>query len=403
MKKQESNTSRRDFFKKSAAGVAGAALLPASLKKDTKSSAQDKKLIYRPLGKTGIKLPIVSMGATNAANMIDLIKSAFDMGMTHVDTSAGYQRGNHEKNVGQALKGRKRDSYVLATSFPMWRVRKNQTERFTPEQLEESIKGSLERLGVDFVDIYYLGGVYSKEATLHEPFIKVLKKYKNEGKIKFTGVSAHSEIPEVIQATIDSKFYDVVLASCNFRQDNPEQIKDSFAQAVKAGIGIVAMKTQAGVYWDKEKKNKINMKAALKWALQNENVTTAIPSFASVDEMKVGMSIMENLKLTPEEIKDLKPAEEGASHAGLFCAQCEKCMPQCKGDFDIPTIMRSYMYAHGYHRPAQAKEAIEHINFSQVACNDCSTCSVTCTMGFNVREKILDIMRIKDVPGEFLT
>lgn len=82
---------------------------------------------------------------------------------------------------------------------------------------------------------------------------------------------------------------------CGLRQKNKGEIGQAMARAAKAGIGIVAMKTQAGVYWDKERQEPINMKAALKWALQNENVHTSIPGFTAFDQMELDLTVMENL------------------------------------------------------------------------------------------------------------
>jgi predicted aldo/keto reductase-like oxidoreductase len=161
------------------------------------------------------------------------------------------------------------------------------------------------------------------------------------------------------------------------------------------------MKTQAGVYWDKEKQNPINMKAALKWALQNENVHTAIPGFTSFDQLTLDISVMADLTLTPREREDLRLGKK-AVLTGLYCQQCEKCLPQCGRKFDIPTLMRSYMYAHGYRNLALARETFAAVELSKVPCTDCHTCKVKCTMGFNIREKILDIARIQDIPADFL-
>jgi predicted aldo/keto reductase-like oxidoreductase len=261
--------------------------------------------------------------------------------------------------------------------------------------------GSLKRLGLDYIDIYYLGVLENKKTTLYEPFMKIMEKFKKEGKTRFIGVTTHNNEPEVIRAAVESKVYDVVLTSYNFRQKHKEEVKKAIAYAANAGLGIVAMKTQAGVYWDNERKNMINMKAALKWALQDENVHTAIPGFNSYNEIVEGLSIMENLTLTPKEKEDLKIGDE-MGYLGLYCQQCGKCISQCKWNFDIPTLMRSYMYAYGYKNLLKARETIEQVNFSHIGCNDCSICTVHCTMGFDVREKVLDIVRIKKIPNEFL-
>jgi predicted aldo/keto reductase-like oxidoreductase len=251
------------------------------------------------------------------------------------------------------------------------------------------------------VDILYLHSVKRKEAVLFEPLMDALQKLKKQGKTRFIGVSTHSNEPECLRAAADSKVYDVVLTAYNFKQPNLPEMEKALAYAAGKGIGIVAMKTQAGVYWDKEKQHPINMRAALKWALRNENVHTAIPGFTTFDQLKLDVSVMADLTLTPEEEKDLK-LDKTTALTGLYCLQCEKCLAQCGRDFDIPTLMRSYMYAYGYKNLSMAKETFAALELSKLPCTDCKTCKVKCTMGFDVREKLLDIVRIKDIPNDFL-
>jgi predicted aldo/keto reductase-like oxidoreductase len=172
------------------------------------------------------------------------------------------------------------------------------------------------------------------------------------------------------------------------------------ARAVKAGIGILAMKTQAGVYWDKERQEPINMKAALKWALQNENVHTAIPGFTAFDQMELDLTVMEDLTLTPEEKADLR-LNEGNGYAGLYCQQCGTCQEQCPSNADVPSLMRSYMYAYGYKNLNLAHSTIEDLG-TRLPCTDCSSCHVLCPNGFDVPKKVQDIIRLKSIPQEFL-
>jgi len=157
----------------------------------------------------------------------------------------------------------------------------------------------------------------------------------------------------------------------------------------------------AGVYWDKERKHPINAKAALKWVLQDENVHTTIPGIATFDQLELDMSVMEDLTLTPKERGDLKLGQKTAM-TGLYCAQCGRCRLQCRYNLDIPTMMRSYMYAYGYKNPAKAKETLQSLDLSNLPCDRCPTCHVQCTMGFDVRDKVIDIARIKHVPKDFL-
>jgi predicted aldo/keto reductase-like oxidoreductase len=86
----------------------------------------------------------------------------------------------------------------------------------------------------------------------------------------------------------------------------------------------------------------------------------------------------------------------------MFCSQCEECLPQCSAGLDIPTLMRSYMYAFGYNSPGKARETLDHIKLASIPCLNCESCSVNCSSGFDIKRKATDIARILDVPKEFL-
>jgi len=88
--------------------------------------------------------------------------------------------------------------------------------------------------------------------------------------------------------------------------------------------------------------------------------------------------------------------------SGLYCAQCNRCRLQCHSNLDIPTLMRSYMYAYGYRNSALAKETLQSVDLPNAPCADCQICTVHCSMGFDVRNRILDIVRLNDVPEDFL-
>ncbi len=405
--KEKTHIGRRNFIKTSTSGLVGAAVLPAFLRgKDistVKKPGQKDNVIYRKLGKTDIELPIVSMGVMNADNP-NLVAAALDSGIVYLDTAHGYQRGKNEEMIGHVIKNRDRGSFVIGTKIPYPKDR--ETEMFLPEtsveSFQEKFEISLKRLGLDYVDILYIHNVSVRETVYCAPAIKFLEKAKKEGKARFGGLSTHKNEHEVIQAAVESKAYDVILTAYNFKQENRVELQKAITDAAKAGIGIVAMKTLAGVYWDKEKQQPINVRAALKWALQNENIHTTIPGMTTFDQLEADLSVMGDLTLTPEERKDLR-LDESETSAGLYCQQCDVCRGQCPKAVDIPTFMRSYMYAYGYRNTGLAQETLSSMEISSLPCSDCRNCSVRCSVGFDVRSKILDIARLKDIPYEFLT
>jgi predicted aldo/keto reductase-like oxidoreductase len=150
------------------------------------------------------------------------------------------------------------------------------------------------------------------------------------------------------------------------------------------------MKTQAGVYWSRPFGRKINMKAALKWVLQDENVHTTIPAFANYEEMLEDLSVMQDLTLTPAERQDLNLGQ-ALGLSGVFCQQCGRCREQCPARMDIPTLMRAYMYAAGHQQPAKARDTLRAWTEADIACSRCARCDVRCVLGHDVRSRALEM------------
>jgi predicted aldo/keto reductase-like oxidoreductase len=265
---------RREFLQKTIFGSAGALLASASLAHSglaaSRASEEDKPIMKRSLGKTGIMLPIVSFGVMRSDSPA-LVHAAIKEGIILFDTAHGYQHGKNEEMLGEVFKDYKRDSFVLATKVPP--EERNESSGLlgkssTSKAFLEKLDISLQRLKMDYVDILYVHGLSSRDAVLYPEILDAVTTAKKLGKTKHVGVSTHKNEPEVIQAVIDSGVYEVVLTSINFKQDHYAAVKEAVAKAAKAGIGIVAMKTMAGGFHDKERQQPINCKAALKFVLQ---------------------------------------------------------------------------------------------------------------------------------------
>ncbi len=388
---------RRSFIRKSFAGATGLAFLGTARasRYGTEPSLQqpERKFIYRTLGKTGLRLPIISMGVMNSDNPA-LIAAALDNGIIHLDTAHGYMRGRNEEIIGGVIKDRPRDSFVIATKIP---DNKMDTAKETEKAFADMLDLSLKRLGLDYVEILYLHSTNNRADTLHEPFLNALQAAKKSGKARFVGVSTHSGQPEVIQAAIDSKVYDVVLAGYNFTDNGRGIVKEAIAKGAKAGLGIVAMKTLGG---GSRRGVNVNPKAALKWVLQDTNVTTTIPGFTAFDQMQTDLSVMEDLALTKQEQEDLNLQ---SSIPGLYCQGCDTCAGQCPKGLPIPDLMRAYMYTYGHRNLGAAQDLVLSLDVPSNPCRDCQDCPVKCARGFDVADRISDVIRLKDVPSSFIT
>ncbi|HLF32956.1 MAG TPA: aldo/keto reductase, partial [Cyclobacteriaceae bacterium] len=229
--------------------------------------------------------------------------------------------------------------------------------------------------------------------------LEALQKLKKEGKTRFVGVSTHSNEPEVIRAVAESGVYDVVLTGVNFHQDHYADVKAAIAYAAGKGIGIVGMKTMAGSFIDRERKIPVDPKPAIKFVLQDENVHTIIPGFTTFDQLEVTLSVLEDLEMHKEDFEKLDFLK---SQGSLYCNGCNQCRMQCIKRLPVPDIMRSYMYAYGYNQTKEAKHLIESLNINDNPCGSCQDCRITCPKNFRICEKISDIIRLKNIPEDFL-
>jgi predicted aldo/keto reductase-like oxidoreductase len=386
--------SRRHFLKSSIAGLAGFICLPSNTEKQDKNQ-RERKFIYRTLGKTGIKVPVIGMGMLLSGNA-DLMRAALDAGITHFDTTAGLpQQLRNEVMIGKVLKGRPREGFVFGPKIhlPQNPVSGLYEKGATEEEFLKKLDASLKRLKFDYVDILYHHGVSQRESALYEPVMEAMQKAKKAGKTRFLGLTTHMNVAEAVQAAADSNFYEVVMAAYNFRQKDHLQIKEAIAKAANAGLGVVAIKVIRGELEEGQKPT--NPRASLKWVLQDLNVHATIPGFSTFEEMNVDLSVMEDLTLTEAEKEDLKRA---SSLPGLYCQGCGQCLKQCPARLPIPDLMRAFMYAYGYRQPALAQSLITSLDLPSQVCEDCSSCPVVCLNQWNVGEKVRDIVRLRDVP-----
>jgi uncharacterized protein len=399
------NKQRRDFLKKSILGVTGIALIPEAIQASVigkSGSTGIPELPGRILGKTGMKTPLISMGTSGVTNP-NFVKAAYDAGIKLFFSATYYGEGNNEKLVGKGLKGLPRESFVIGTAIPPEGLDKKTgtfKNQFDINGFIRKAEDSLKRFGLDHVDFLLLPYAGKREMVQNEGVLKAMELLKKQGKTRFVGIASHNDTEEALRAAADSGIYNIAMPAYNFKTMNKESMNEALAYAVKSGMGIVAMKTTAGAAEEKSGPP-LNTNAALKWVLQNEHISSIVSGMSSVEEMQKNLTMIQNLKMSDQEIKDLKLTGLD-SQPGLYCHQCNKCMPQCPYDLDIPTLMRSYMYAYGYKDLLHARHTLNSVDLPAKPCDKCVVCTVNCIVGFQVKDKIQDIVRLKDVPQDFL-
>src|SRR5688500_14622767 len=159
---------------------------------------------YRQLGASSLEVSEISLGSwltygvgVEADQAQACLDRAFELGINFIDTANIYGRGAAESFLGEALAGRKRDSYVLATKlfFPM-----TETDAgLSALQIEKQLDASLKRLRTDHVDLYQCHR-YDPDTPLEET-MRALTRAVESGRVRYIGFS---EWPiEAIRAAIN--------------------------------------------------------------------------------------------------------------------------------------------------------------------------------------------------------
>ena len=403
---KKAGLNRRQFIGSAATGAVGAGLAGPLLAQESGTADTGQAgdaLVSRTLGRTGLKIPLVSFGVMNSDNP-DLLRKAFDLGLNHLDTAHLYLRGNSERVIGEVVESvGNRDKVYIATKMRLARDRERlvfsnegtaREPGATAENLFAQLETSLKRLRTDYVDILYLHSCYSPEMATFEPLMTALVKAKEQGKARFIGVSTHSDEPNVIRAAVDTGLYDVVLTSYNFVQEHKDAVREAIACAAEKGVGVIAMKTQGGRRLQQQEDIEVNHRAALKWVLNDENVCTTIPGMTTFDQMDLNYSVMADLKLTEAEQRDLKLAS--LLPGTFFCQSCRQCIPSCPQRVDIPTLMRAYMYSEAYENRVQAGETLANLprELGLGVCAECDSCSATCHRGLPIGTRVDELSRL---------
>jgi aryl-alcohol dehydrogenase-like predicted oxidoreductase len=152
----------------------------------------------RKLGAQGLEVSAQGLGCMgmsefygpgDEAESIATIHRALDLGVRFLDTADMYGPYTNEELVGRAIRGR-RNEVVLATKFGIVRNPENPTVRSIsgrPEYVRQAAEGSLRRLGVDHVDLYYQHRV--DPAVPIEETVGAMSRLVEEGKVRFLGLS----------------------------------------------------------------------------------------------------------------------------------------------------------------------------------------------------------------------
>jgi predicted aldo/keto reductase-like oxidoreductase len=410
--RDHSPVTRRRFLEQGSAIAVGAALgggsgtAPAS--PVTPAAPAQGEMKYRRFGRTGLMLSEIGLGCASGLksqmfgpvrfnryreDLPAIVHKLLDLGGNFVATSYGYH--DTEELLGKGLKGR-RDGVTIFTS--------PDPPRDTPEAVIERCEASLKRFQTDRIDCYFSHGRWS------EAFYEGALKLREQGKIRFIGLSCH--VPATHWELVEQDKLDFVFQPYNYmalakwtEQFDRKSVEELFAFCKTKDVGVISMKPMTGHFvpnWAKDPTNpraarvmreladlgKENLyQAFLMWVLRNPNVCCAAVGMSAVQDVIEDCAAVTKT-LTADHRRLLE--HYAAACTDDYCRMCETCVPSCPQGVRIPDILRFRMYYKNYGHQEDAREYYAGLRDDQrvPACNECRLCEKACPNRLAIVDKL---------------
>jgi predicted aldo/keto reductase-like oxidoreductase len=352
--------SRRDFLKATgAAGIGSLLSTRGSLAGKTgqfaKRQAEHSLVPTRPFGKTGVNVSCLSLGGIFDITSNQLVlRQALERGVTYWDTATSYVGGKSEIGIGKYF-----EKYPEARK-KVFLVTKSGAS--SSRGMNKHLNRSFERMKTDYIDLFFMHSV-SGIGEVDDEMKAWAGKAKSAGKIRFFGFSTHSNMEECLFGAAKLGWIDGIMMTYNYRLMHTDQMRAAVDACARAGIGLTAMKTQAGSIWHrvgKENEAALGLterfmkrgfteeQAKLKAVWENPNIASICSQMANLTILMSNVAAaLDRTKLSVDDINALEHYARETSPD--YCAGCTRiCEPACSGQVPIADVMRYLMYYHSY-------------------------------------------------------
>ena len=393
-------------MERSSAAAVGAALGTASA--NTLAAVEEGGMKYRRFGRTGLMLSEIGLGCASGLKSRMLGPEAFnryreaispmvhkllDLGGNFVATSHSYH--DTEDLLGRALVGRRDKAIIFTSPNP---------PKDTPQAVIERCELNLKNFQTDYIDCYFSHGHWSD--AFHEGALKL----KEQGKIRFIGISGH--VPAVHREHVEADQLDFVFQPYNYmalakwtERFDRDHVEDLFEFCKTKDVGVLCMKPMTGHFVPNWAKDTSNPKVArlmgelkehgkehlyqafLMWVLRNPNVTAAAVGMSTVQD------VVENCAAVTEMFADIHHRlleHYAAACTDDYCRMCETCQPSCPRGLPIADILRFRMYYKNYGHREDAREYYAALPKDRraTACDGCGACLEACPNRLAIVDKL---------------
>ncbi len=381
MNEKQNTIDRRNFLKTvGAAGLSSVLVSTGAIADPNQSNAEGKpqkpkypQVPKRKLGKTGVKIPCLSLGTNRLDNQV-VLKNTLQWGVSYWDTGSLYVGGNSEISIGKFLSKNPDSRKKLFISTKAMRAR-------NLADVEKSLATSLKRMNIKYIDLYYGRHMLSDPSQLTDELKQWARSAKERNLIKFFGFSTHSNMAQVIAAAAKLDWIDAILTRYNFRLRHDAKMQAAIEACHKAGIGLIAMKTQGLQIKTKEDKKLAEHflqrgftegQAKIKAVLEDKRFSSVCVGMNKIGILKENIAaVLDKTKFSQADMAVFKEyARETCSGYCAGCAYiCDSALPDAPY---VSDIMRYLMYYNSYGEQAEARRL-----FAQIPTN--------------VRNKLLDM------------
>jgi aryl-alcohol dehydrogenase-like predicted oxidoreductase len=364
LKTKDADLTRREFV--TTVGLAGLAVVGggvtgalAATEQSAAGAVKAHTVPKRKLGKTGVEVSILCLGGlSDTINNQLLLKQALKWGVTYWDTSESYGHGLSEEGMGRFFSRHPEARKEIFLATKLHAKGGNFTER---------LDKCLNRLQTPYVDLFFIHSLTNIDEI--SPFKDWAAEMKKAGKMKAFGFSTHTNMEDCLLGAARLDWIDAVMLTYNFQVMNTHKMQEAIKASSQAGIGLVAMKTQAGrpgrVKIASEAKAEMaerflkrgftDKQAKLKIVWENLNIASICSYMPSLTILSANVAAaLDQTKLTREEFQSLQ--QYALETRGDYCAGCGKiCQEAMGGTIPVNEVMRCLMYHQYYGEPELAK------------------------------------------------